>query len=86
MSLRSPVVGALAVFALVGAMAGPLAGARAATTAAPFSLTVNGDEMGDLADAPDVDQAVALKKLPGKRTPPTVTLKRGMTKNIETLP
>lgn len=24
-----------------------------------------------------------LKKLPGKRTPPTVMLKRGMTKNIE---
>ena len=24
----------------------------------------------------------ALKKLPGKRTPPTVTLKRGMTRNI----
>jgi hypothetical protein len=86
MSLRSPVVGALAVFALVGALAGPLAGARAATTAARFSLADNGVEIGGLADAPGLDQAVALKKLPGKRTPPTVTLKRGKSKNIETLP
>jgi hypothetical protein len=83
MSLRSPLVGALAVFALVAALSQPLA--HAATTAR-YAVVIDGVEIGRFADAPDLDQTAALKKLPGKRTPPTVTVKRGMTRSVELAP
>jgi phage tail-like protein len=67
-----------------------------ALTAARFELSIDGhamakfSELAGISSAVDVvdfiestDKEVALKKLPGKRTPPTVTLKRGMTKNLE---
>jgi hypothetical protein len=85
MSLRSPLVGALAVFALVAAMSQPLARAQTAATAARFSLVVDGVEIAQFAEAPDLDQAAALKKLPGKRKPPTLTLKRGKNQSMEML-
>ena len=69
------------------------------TTPSPhplLELTIDGHEMALFSalsgisssiDVVDFIQSNAreniLKKLPGKRTPPTVTLKRGMTKNIE---
>jgi phage tail-like protein len=61
--------------------------------AARFTLTIDGadlvsfSELGGLVSGFDPSQLestpAALKKLPGKRTPPTVILQRGMTKNIE---
>jgi phage tail-like protein len=67
-----------------------------ALTAARFEISVDGhsfavfSELAGISSAVDVvdyisssANEVILKKLPGKRTPPTVTLKRGMTKNIE---
>ncbi|MEA2190390.1 MAG: hypothetical protein QOI73_511 [Solirubrobacteraceae bacterium] len=67
-----------------------------ALTAARFELTLDGHSLGvfselqSVASAVEVDVVEAssgtetiLKKLPGKRVPPTVTLKRGMTRNIE---
>jgi len=72
---------------------GPQAGAL---TAARFELTIDGHSLGlfseleSIASAVEVDvveQSSAtetiVKKLPGRRIPPTVTLKRGMTRNIE---
>jgi hypothetical protein len=46
-----------------------------AATAGPTTLT-----------APTPTPAPVLKKLPGKRTPPTITLKRGMTRSAERCP
>ena len=67
-----------------------------ALTAARFELSIDGhslavfSELAGISSAVDVVDYISstatetiLKKLPGKRTPPTVTLKRGMTKNIE---
>jgi len=67
-----------------------------ALTAARFELTIDGhslavfSELAGISSAVDVVDYISssatetiLKKLPGKRTPPTVTLKRGMTRNIE---
>jgi phage tail-like protein len=60
-----------------------------------FSLLSGGDEIGSFAELGTIVSGIdpseleatttapTLKKLPGKRTPPTVVLKRGMTKNIE---
>jgi phage tail-like protein len=65
-------------------------------TAARFELTVDGHSLAVFSELVGISSAVdiedvrldskrkhKLKKLPGKRTPPTVTLKRGMTRNIE---
>ena len=65
-------------------------------TAARFELTIDGHSLAvfselvgissevDIEDVRlDTNRKRKLKKLPGKRTPPTVTLKRGMTRNIE---
>ena len=67
-----------------------------ALTAARFELTIDGhslaifSELAGISSSVDVVDYISssatetiLKKLPGKRTPPTVTLKRGMTRNIE---
>ena len=66
-------------------------------TAARFELTIDGHSLAVFSELVGISSAVdiedvrldtkrkhkALKKLPGKRRPPTVTLKRGMTRNIE---
>ena len=56
-----------------------------------FSLTIDGVEIAQFAQlatirseaAPDDLAGMLLKKLPGKRTPPTVTLRRGMTTDLQ---
>lgn len=61
-----------------------------------FDVTIDGhslavfSELVGISSAVEVVDAISasptetiLKKLPGKRTPPTVTLKRGMTRSIE---
>jgi phage tail-like protein len=65
-------------------------------TAARFELTIDGHSLAVFSELVGISSSVdiehirldtnrkhKLKKLPGKRTPPTVTLKRGMTRNIE---
>jgi phage tail-like protein len=65
-------------------------------TAARFELTIDGHSLAVFSELVGISSSVdienvrldtkrkhRLKKLPGKRTPPTVTLKRGMTRNIE---
>jgi len=72
------------------------AAAQAALIPVRFELTIDGhslavfSELTSILSAVDVVDAISasptetiLKKLPGKRIPPTVTLKRGMTRNIE---
>jgi phage tail-like protein len=67
-----------------------------ALTAARFELSIDGHSMAQFSELSGISSAIdvvdfiqsdaksnTLKKLPGKNTPPTVTLKRGMTKNIE---
>jgi phage tail-like protein len=67
-----------------------------ALTAARFELTIDGHSVAQFSELSGISSAIdvvdfiesnaketILKKLPGKRTPPTVTLKRGMNKNIE---
>jgi len=67
-----------------------------ALTAARFELSIDGHSMAQFSELSGISSAIdvvdfiqsdakanTLKKLPGKRTPPTVTLQRGMTKNIE---
>jgi phage tail-like protein len=67
-----------------------------ALTAARFELTIDGHSLGVFSELQTITSAIEvelveqtsatetiLKKLPGKRIPPTVTLKRGMTRNIE---
>ncbi len=69
---------------------------RAALIPVRFELTIDGhslavfSELVSISSAVDVVDAVSssanettLEKLPGKRNPPTVTLKRGMSRNIE---
>ena len=65
-----------------------------AIAAARFSITIDGVELAafsellgivseiEIEDIQSGNQQI-LKKLPGKRTPPTVTLKRGMTRALE---
>ena len=55
-----------------------------------FSLTIDGVEIaafsalvGILSEEPDDAIGALLKKLPGKRTPPTVTLRRGLTADLQ---
>jgi phage tail-like protein len=69
--------------------------ARTDTTAgiAPtrFSLTIDGVEIAQFSElssikseiAPDDLAGILLKKLPGKRTPPTITLRRGLTADVQ---
>jgi len=67
-----------------------------ALTASAFELKIDGHEMALFSSLSGISSSIdvvdfiqsnasenILKKLPGKRTPPTVTLERGMTKNIE---
>ena len=67
-----------------------------ALTAARFELSIDGDAMAVVLGAArhhdrgrrrrlhlESATETILKKLPGKRNPPTVTLKRGKTKNME---
>jgi phage tail-like protein len=77
--------------------AAPPGGEHDALTAARFELTVDGHSLAVFSELVGISSEVdiedvrldskrkhkVLKKLPGKRTPPTVTLKRGMTRNIE---
>jgi phage tail-like protein len=63
-----------------------------ALTVARFSLTVDGVEIGqfselggissEIAPAETSGEMLSLKKLPGQRKPPTVTLKRGKNKDM----
>jgi phage tail-like protein len=68
-----------------------------ALTAARFELTVDGHSLAVFSELVGISSSVdienvrldtrrkqkVLRKLPGKRTPPTVTLGRGMSRNIE---
>jgi len=67
-----------------------------ALTAARFEISIDTHSIAQFSELSGISSAIdvvdfiqsdgkenILKKLPGKRTPPTVTLKRGMTKNIE---
>jgi phage tail-like protein len=64
--------------------------------AARFSITADGQEIASFSELTGITTEIEtvdmissggnqqiLKKLPGKRTPPTVTLKRGMTRGLE---
>jgi phage tail-like protein len=66
--------------------------------ASRFTITIDGVEIAVFSElvgitsgldptaltlARDQRRRLTLKKLPGKRTPPTVTLKRGLTRNLE---
>jgi phage tail-like protein len=72
------------------------AAAQSALIPMRFELSIEGhslaifSELVSIVSTVEVVDAISasptetiLKKLPGKRTPPTVTLKRGMTRNIE---
>jgi len=65
-------------------------------TASRFSLTIDGVEIAAFGELSDItsevkppeflqssDRNVTLKRLPGQPTPPTVTLKRGLTNGLE---
>src|SRR3954471_12436976 len=67
-----------------------------ALTAARFELSIDGHSMPQFSELSGISSAIdvvdfiqsdpkenILKKLPRTRAPPTLTLKRGMTKNIE---
>jgi phage tail-like protein len=66
-------------------------GSADAITASRFSLTIDGVEIaqfsalvGITSEAdPDDLAGMLLKKLPGKRTPPTVTLQRGLSNDLQ---
>jgi phage tail-like protein len=71
--------------------AGTSSGPHDAITASRFSLTVDGVEIAAFSElvgiateaGPDDLAEKVLRKLPGKRVPPTVTLKRGMTRDMQ---
>jgi phage tail-like protein len=67
-----------------------------ALTAARFSITIDGSEIATFSELQGIttsvevvdfiessDKEVVMKKLPGKRTPPTVMLKRGKNDSME---
>jgi len=67
-----------------------------ALTAARFSITIDGYEIASFSELQGIttsvdvvdylsssDKDVVMKKLPGKRTPPTVVLKRGKNNSME---
>ncbi len=67
----------------------PLTGARFELTIDGHSLAVFQELVGISSDAGGPDLALVTKgdntvlRIPGKRTPPTITLRRAMTRNIE---
>lgn len=67
-----------------------------AITAARFSITIDGYEIASFSELVGIttsvdvvdfiessDKEIIMKKLPGKRTPPTLTLKRGKNNSME---
>jgi phage tail-like protein len=75
--------------------AGTSTGPNDALTAARFSLTIDGVEIAQFSELAGISSEIEpvelmetngdqlfLKKLPGKRKPPTVTLKRGKNKDM----
>jgi phage tail-like protein len=75
--------------------AGTNTGPNDALTAARFSLTIDGVELAQFSELAGISSEVEpvelmetngdqlfLKKMPGKRKPPTVTLKRGKNKDM----
>ncbi len=65
-------------------------------TASRFALTIDGVQIATFGELSDItsevkpveflessDKEVTLKRLPGQRPPPTVTLKRGLTNSLE---
>ena len=67
-----------------------------ALTAARFSITIDGSEIATFSELQGIttsvevvdfiestDKEVVMRKLPGKRTPPTITLKRGKNNSME---
>ena len=91
--------GAILLAAAIGTWTSSSQGAAAPPddlTAARFELTIDGHSIAVFSELVGISSSVqtegllvtkrkgtVLKKLPGKRTPPTVTLRRGMTRNIE---
>jgi phage tail-like protein len=69
----------------------PPSGAGKAITASRFSITVDGVEIAQFSELvgitseaePDDIVGIVLKKLPGKRKPPTVTLRRALTADTQ---
>jgi phage tail-like protein len=72
-----------------------MAGQQDAITAARFSITIDGVEIASFSELQGIttsvevvdfmessDKEVMLRKLPGKRTPPTLQLKRGKNNNM----
>jgi len=97
-TLLAVLAGALTVAGAIGAWTSTSQGATApddALTAARFELTIDGHTLAlfselELVSGFDRDELEIVSRegetelaLPGKRKPPTVTLKRGMTRNIE---
>jgi phage tail-like protein len=88
-------VGALLTVAAVGAWTATSQGASAPpedTTASRFSIVVDGQQIATFAELQGISSGYDIdfiesdgRKLavPGKRPPPTVTLKRGMTSDLE---
>ena len=73
-----------------------MAGTQDAITAARFAITIDGSEIASFSELQGIttqvdvvdfiessDKEVIMKKLPGKRTPPTVMLKRGKNSSME---
>ncbi len=72
------------------------AGTQEAITAARFSITIDGYEIASFSELQGIttsvevvdqmessDKEIILKKLPGKRNPPTIVLKRGKNASME---
>ena len=72
------------------------AGTQDAITAARFSITIDGYEIASFSELQGIttsvevvdqmessDKEIILKKLPGKRNPPTIVLKRGKNTSME---
>ena len=81
-------VGGLALVSTLGApstAAAQVGGGNEPLTAARFDLSIDGHTLGIFSSLESITSEVlpTTKRLPGKRTPPTVTLTRGMTRNIE---
>ncbi len=73
-----------------------VAGTQDAITAARFSITIDGYEIASFSELQGIttsvevvdqmessDKEIILKKLPGKRNPPTIVLKRGKNTSME---
>ena len=72
-------------------MPGGTSGPGGAIEVARFSLTIDGVEIAQFSElggitsevGPDDLAEKVLRKLPGRRTPPTVTLRRALTKDLQ---